>query len=173
MPSCQGWFQGFAADPLLPPTRRCCQRGRLLLPLHVLQRDQRLGLLVPLPLLPGVWAPSRVPQPHGGTRGGCVSARHFTEPSSTGGGHKLQKPSWVFSGGKNTRQLCAQGLCSIFSSPQNVGRGQSSHALLACGSAAAVGCCLGWAGSVQRQGRGSVLGERVVPKGQGWFQRRG
>lgn len=81
MPSCQGWLLGFAADPVLPPTRRRCQRGCLLLPLHVLQRDQRLGLLVPLPLLPGVWAPSRVPQPHGGTWGGCVGARHFTEPS--------------------------------------------------------------------------------------------
>lgn len=82
-------------------------------------------------------------------------------------GTSSRNPPGSFLGEKNVRQLCAQGLWSIFSSPQNVGGGQSRYALLACGAAAAVGCCLGWGGSVQRQGRGSVLGERIEDKLQG------
>lgn len=82
-------------------------------------------------------------------------------------GTSSRNPPGSFLGEKNVRQLCAQGLWSIFSSPQNVGGGQSRYALLACGAAAAVGCCLGWGGYVQRQGRGSVLGERIEDKLQG------
>ena len=53
--SCQvqagGEQGGHPQHPLL--LHRCRQCGGLLLPVHVLQRHQRLGLLVSLPLLPG------------------------------------------------------------------------------------------------------------------------
>ena len=57
----RGRQRAAGGETSLRPRARLCRRGqraRVLLPLHVLQRHQRLGLLVPLPLLPGerTWA---------------------------------------------------------------------------------------------------------------------
>lgn len=58
-------------------------------------------------------------------------------------GTSSRNPPGSFLGEKNVRQLCAQGLWSIFSSPQNVGGGQSCYALLADGHPEGIGLAPG------------------------------
>lgn len=93
-------------------THRSCQCCRLLLPLHVLQRDKCLGLLVPLPLLPGVWVPNSPAWPRcgcGGSQWLFLGAGCCMAPLSTGNGEmegcqKLQKPRALLQG--KVRQWC-------------------------------------------------------------------
>lgn len=160
---------------------RCCQCRCLLLPLHVLQRDKCLGLLVPLPLLPGVWVPGGTARPRCGCRGSqwhCIGAGCcMMAPSSTGirgwGGQKLQKPSKRFSGRKNEAVVSPSGgspgalRCLLLTTKHRLRPGPwclayiclGSHGVLHPGMGLSEGRGEGWP-----WGRGS---ERVIPRGEG------
>lgn len=136
---------GFFADQVSPSiTHRSCQCCRFLLPLHVLQCDKCLGFLVPLPLLPGMWALNGPVWPHCGCRGSWWLLHwcwmlHGTIVSWEWGGGGVSKALETrgFAGWKSEAVIFSsivllEALAIVFSSPWNSGQSQACDTLVTC-----------------------------------------